>query len=83
VLQGHPQAQVLGDKVIHSQYRFWSQAPELLGRDAIVVVENQPEADRVAASFRRFTRLEIYDFCRHGNKVRHQEIWLGRAFKGL
>ena len=82
VLDGHPLAQVLGEPVINSQYRFWDRARELKGHSAIVVVENSVEAGRIAPLFRSFTRLEDYDLRRHGNLVRHQEIWLGRGFKG-
>jgi hypothetical protein len=81
-LEGHPLAQVLGEPVINSQYRFWGRSRELKGRSAIVVVENSIEAGRIAPLFKRFTRLEDYDLRRHGNVVRHQEIWLGRGFKG-
>jgi 4-amino-4-deoxy-L-arabinose transferase-like glycosyltransferase len=82
LLPEHPQVLVVGREVLNHQYRFWNHPEEHLGQDAIVVAENQGEADRMAACFQRFTKLEVYDFRRHGNRVRHQEIYWGRGFKG-
>jgi hypothetical protein len=79
---GQPEVQLFPrDTPATNQYRFWDHAPELAGRNALYVCEDEWEINLIRPKFQSLEVLPVFSVIRDGRKIREVRFIYARGLR--
>lgn len=82
-LPDQPHPVILQKGPINHQYRFWNDPAAVRGRDAVLVVGQDWEANEMREAFTRLEEAGVFEHQRNGIVTQRVRILVGRGFRGL